>query len=151
MLLFMYDELSEISKHLIVLMYKKEKIDEAKTAKTMKEDWLTSKNNQMEEFLIDIGAATKDVLSNAKVATEKKGKFRRERKLFIVNLLLKLQERVPIQYALVINSSSINSNKMTLQGALLSKRFARLAHQFYSLNSSVLLLLIMPNSNTISL
>ena len=75
MLLFMYDELSEISKHLIVLMYKKEKIDEAKTAKTMKEDWLTSKNNQMEEFLIDIGAATKDVLSNAKVATEKKVKF----------------------------------------------------------------------------
>ena len=43
-------------------MYKKEKINEAKTvAKTMKEDWLNNKNNQMQEFLIDIGAATKDV------------------------------------------------------------------------------------------
>ena len=51
MLPFMYDELSEISKRLIVLMCKKEKIDEAKTvAKTMKEDWLSNKNNQMKSF-----------------------------------------------------------------------------------------------------
>ena len=57
----------------------------------------------MEEFLIDIGAAEKDDLSKAKVATEKKRKLRGEYKFFIVNLLLKLQERVPIQYALVRN------------------------------------------------
>ena len=70
MLPCMCDELSKISKCLIVLMYKKEKIDEAKTvAKTMKEDWLNNKNNQIEEFLPDIGAATKDVILNAKVAT----------------------------------------------------------------------------------
>ena len=71
MLPFMYDELSEISKRLIVLIYKKEKIDEEKpVSKAMKEGWLKDKNNQMEEFLIDIGAAAKDVLSNARVATE---------------------------------------------------------------------------------
>ena len=29
----------------------------------MKEDWLNNKNNQKEEFLIDVGAATKDILS----------------------------------------------------------------------------------------
>ena len=134
MLPFMYDELSEISKRLIVLIYKKEKIDEAKTvAKTMKEDWLNNKNNQKEEFLIDVGAATKDILSNAKVATEKIRKFRGECKLFVVHLLLKLHERVPIQYALVRNSSSLNPNKMALQGALMSKRFVRLADQLYSL------------------
>ena len=127
MLPCMCDELSEISKCLIVLMYKKGKIDEAKTvAKTMKEDWLNNKNNQIEEFLTDIGAATKDVILNAKVATEKKRKFRGECKLFVVNLLLKLQERVPTQYALVRNSSWINPNKMALQGALMSKRFVRL-------------------------
>ena len=135
MLPFMCDELSEISKPLIVLMCKKEKIDEVKTvAKTMKGNWLN--NNQMEEFLIDIGAATKDVLSKTKVATEKKRKFRGECKLFVVNLLLKLQERVPIQYALVRNSSSINPNKMVLQGALISKRFVRLADQLHSLKFS---------------
>ena len=68
-------------------MYKKEKIDEAKTvSKAMKEDWLKNKNNQMEEFLTDIGAAAKDDLSKAKVASEMKRKFRGERKLFVVNL-----------------------------------------------------------------
>ena len=119
---------------MIVLIYKKEKIDEAKTvAKTVKEDWLNNKNNQKEEFLIDVGAATKDILSNAKVATEKIRKFRGECKLFVVHLLLKLHEKVPIQYALVRNSSSLNPSKMAVQGALMSKRFVRLADQLYSL------------------
>ena len=69
-------ELSNVSKRLIALMYKKEKIDEAKAvSKAMKEDWLKNKNNQMEEFLIDIRAAAKDDLSKAKVAAEKKRKF----------------------------------------------------------------------------
>ena len=75
MLPFMYDELSNVSKRLIALMYKKEKTDEAKAvSKAMKEDWLKNKNKQMEEFLIDIGAVAKDDLSKAKVPTEKKQK-----------------------------------------------------------------------------
>ena len=41
----------------------------------MKGDWLKNKNNQIEEFLIDIGATAKDDLSKAKVSTEKKRKF----------------------------------------------------------------------------
>ena len=75
-LLFMYGKLSRVSKRLIALMYKKEKIDEAQiVSKAMKEDWLKNKNNQMEEFLIDIRTAAKDDLSKAKVAIEKKRKF----------------------------------------------------------------------------
>ena len=75
MLLFMYDELSKVSKHLLAMMYKKEKIDEAKTvSKAIKEDWLKNKSNQMEKFLICIRAAAKDNLSKAKVAAEKKQK-----------------------------------------------------------------------------
>ena len=115
-------------------MCKKEKNDEAKTvSKAMKENWLKKKNNQMEEFLIDIGAAAKDDLSKAKVATEKKRKSRGECKLFVVNLLLKLQERVPVQYALVRNSSLINPNNMAIQAASMSKRFVRLADLLCSL------------------
>ena len=77
----------------------------------------------MEEFLIDIGAAAKNDLSKAKVPTEKKQKCWGECKLIVVNLLLKLQEPVRIQYALVRNSSSINPNSMTIQAAPMSKRF----------------------------
>ena len=73
---FMYGKLSRVSKRLIALMYKKEKIDEAQiVSKAMKEDWLKNKNSQMEEFLIDIRTAAKDDLSKAKVAIEKKRKF----------------------------------------------------------------------------
>ena len=134
MLPFMYDELSNVSKRLIALLYKKEKIDEAKiVSKVMKEDCLQNKSNQMEEFLIYIGAAAKDDLSKAKVATEKIRKFRGECKLFVVNLLLKLQERVPVQCALVRNSSSINPSNMAIQAAPMSKRFVRLADLLYSL------------------
>ena len=72
MLPFMYNELYHVSKRLIALMYKKEKIDETKTvSKAMKEDWLKNKNNHIN----DIEAAAKDDLSKAKVATEKKRKF----------------------------------------------------------------------------
>ena len=53
--------------------------------------------------------------------------------MFVVNLLLKLQERVPIQYALVRNSSSINPNNMAIQAAPMSKRFVRLVDLLYSL------------------
>ena len=52
MLSFMYDELSKISKRLIVSMYKKEKNDEAKTvSKAMKEDWLKNKKQSDEGVL----------------------------------------------------------------------------------------------------
>ena len=53
--------------------------------------------------------------------------------LFVVNLLLKLQERVPIQYALVRNYSSINPNDMAIQAIPMSKRFVHLADLLYSL------------------
>ena len=99
----------------------------------MKEDWLKNKNPQMKEFLTDIEAAAKDDLSKAKVATEKKRKFYGECKLFVVNLQLKLQERVPIQYALVRNSSSINPSNMVIPAAPMSKRFVCLADLLYSL------------------
>ena len=82
---------SKVSKRLIVLMYKKGKIDEAKiVSKAKKEEWLKNKINQIEEFLTHIGAAVKDDLSKAKVATEKKQKFWGECKLIVGNLLLKL-------------------------------------------------------------
>ena len=52
--------------------------------------------------------------------------------MFVVNLLLKLQERVPIQYALVRNSSLINPVNMVIQAAPMSKRFIHLADLLYS-------------------
>ena len=55
-------------------MHKKEKVDEAKTvSKAMEEDWLKNKNNQMEEFLIDIGAAAKMIYPKPKWPLKRNG------------------------------------------------------------------------------
>ena len=56
---------------LLGLIFKKEKLDENNLKKIMKEKWLNDTENNLEEFLIDLGAATKDVLNKAKVAVEK--------------------------------------------------------------------------------
>ena len=53
--------------------------------------------------------------------------------MFVVNLLLKLQEQVPIQYAFVKNSFSINPNNLAIQSPFMSRRFIRLADLLYSL------------------
>ena len=53
--------------------------------------------------------------------------------MFVVNLLLKLQEQVPIQYAFVKNSFSINPNNLAIQSPFISRRFIRLADLLYSL------------------
>ena len=70
----------------------------------------------------------------AKIATQKKRKLCGECKLFLGNLLLlKFEERVPIKYFLVRNSSSINPNNMAIQAAPMSKRLSHLADLLYSL------------------
>ena len=48
------------------------------------------KENQLENGLVDIGAATKLNLSSVKVSAEKKRKLKGECKEIIVNVLLKL-------------------------------------------------------------
>ena len=44
----------------------------------MIEGWLNNSDNQMVEFLIDVGATTQYVLSSLKVSIEKKRKFCKE-------------------------------------------------------------------------
>ena len=67
------------------LIFKKNKLDEAKTlTKIMKEEWLNNPDNQMEEFLIDVGAVTHQVLSSVKVSVEKKQKFLKKHVTFVL-------------------------------------------------------------------
>ena len=69
---FMYDELFKILIRLLGLIVKKEKLDENNLREIMKEKWLKDTENHLEEFLIDLRAATKDVLNKAKVAVGEK-------------------------------------------------------------------------------
>ena len=61
----------------------------------MKNAWLNNNENQLEEFRIDLGSATKGILQKANVSMEKTRKFCKECKTFILEVLLKLGERLP--------------------------------------------------------
>ena len=141
MLPFMYHELSKVLTQLRGLIFKKKKLNEAKTlTKIMKEGWLinpggwlNNPGNKMEEFLIDAGAATQYVLSSLKVSVEKKRKVSKGFITFILNILLKLQECLPTQYAIVRIVSAISPVSMAEEDRFMSKRFLRLANDLHSL------------------
>ena len=91
---FMFDVLENILNRLLVLIFKKEKIDGAKTIiKKVKVNWFNGEENQLEDDLVDLGAATNDILKKTQVAVEKKRKFRNQCKKMVLNILFKLQER----------------------------------------------------------
>ena len=91
---------------LLRLVFKKEKVDVAANLRqVMKEEFLTEKSNQLEEYLIDLGAATNDALKKINIAPEKKRKFREGCKEVVVFILLKLLERLPTNHLIVVNAS----------------------------------------------
>ena len=98
----------------------------------MIEGWLNNSDNQMVEFLIDVGAATQYVLSSLKVSIEKKRKFCKEWITFLFNVLLKLQECLLTQYATMRNVSAINSINTAGENRFMS-RFFCLANDLHSL------------------
>ena len=99
----------------------------------MKEEFLKTESNQMDEMQIDIGAAAKDSLRKASVAEEKKRQFRKECKGAIVCTLLKLQERLPTNKNIIVASSALSPQNLVNLSSKSSKRFDALADALYSL------------------
>ena len=79
-------------------------------------------NNQLEEDLIDLGAATKDLLAKTQVSAEKKSKFKKDCKQIIITIILKLQERSPLKYMIVRNSSALSPEMIILKSDEASTR-----------------------------
>ena len=124
---FIYHELSR----LLGLVFRKKKLDEAKTlTKIMTEDRLNNPDNQMEEFLIDVG---QHVLSSVKVSVKKKRKFLKKCIIFVLYIFLMLQERLPTQYAIVRNVSAISPVNMAQENRCMSRKFLRLASYLHYL------------------
>ena len=96
MLPFLLKELERIFDRLIRLVMKRDAIKVADTiTQKLKEKWIQDVNNQLEKDLIDLGAATKDLLAKTQVSAEKKRKFKKDCKQIIITIILKLQERSP--------------------------------------------------------
>ena len=87
----MFDKISLILYRLVRLVYKKKKVDEATNLrKVMNKEFLTNQRNQLEEYLIDLGAAQSDAVKKLNIAPVKKKRFCKGCKQIVVEILLKL-------------------------------------------------------------
>ena len=102
----MFNEISIILYCLVRLVYRKKDVDDTiNLSKVMIKEFLLNPSNQLEEYLIDLGTATNDVVKNVKVAPEKKRRFRKGCKQVIIEILLKLLEHLPTNQMVVVNVS----------------------------------------------
>ena len=130
----MFDEISMILYCLMRFVYKEKDADHAiNLRKVINKEFLLNPSKQLEEYLIDLGVTTNDTVKNLKVTPEKKRRFREGCKKVIVEILLKIPERLPTNQMVVINVSSLSPVNMAQFPSKAQKKFKKLADNFYSL------------------
>ena len=78
---------------------------------------------------IELGTALKQMLSSLSVRPKRKREFKRQCKLTIISILKKLNERSPLNFAIVRNASSLVPQHMTGDKKTLNVRFNSLAEK----------------------
>ena len=112
---------------LLRLVFRRNCLEEISSiTKRLNRDWLEKKENHLEDGLVDTCAAAKLKLQESKVR-----KFRGECKQFIINVLIKISERSPIQFSIVRNS--IYLDPMVRHPEESSSRFTELADRLFAL------------------
>ena len=134
MVAFMADELTKFFDQLLRLIFRRKALEKADTPlKRLKLKWLCDESNHLEDGLIDVGAATKDLLQKVEVSFERKRKFKGECKKIVVDLLIKIREKSPLNYCLVRNAASLNPINMIKESENSSIRFRSLADKLFFL------------------
>ena len=114
---------------------------------SISEKWWTKnfspiwKNNQLEEYLTDLGAATSDAVQKLNIAPEKKRRFREGCEQIIVEILQKLLECLPTNGIVIVSASSLSPVNMAQIPSKVQERFQKMADNLFSLKfitSSVL-------------
>ena len=134
MIPFVYEQLKEIYDKLLSMVFKIDSLEEASISKKLKPSWLNKKEHQLENGLVNVGAATKLKLSAAKVLLEKKRKFRGDRKAVILNILVKFAEKCPLVYRLIRSARCFNPLNMVCHHAESSQLFKTLADHVFALH-----------------
>ena len=125
---FVCDELMKMLDQRLGLIFCGNALEEADTAlKKLKKKWLTDESHHLEDGLVDLGAATKNLLEKTQVSFERKRKFKGECKKIVLNLLLLICEELPLNYCLVRNTSSLSPVNMVRDPEKSSIRFRGLA------------------------
>ena len=131
---FMLDDLEKIVNQLLRLVFKRKALETADTTlKRMKEKWLTDNSNHLENGLVDVGAATKDLIQNARVSAENVRKFKGQCKQLVLDVLLKIREKSLLRFSIIRNASSLAPINMIRQPEQCTIRFRALVDKLYSL------------------
>ena len=129
----MYAQLKEIYDKLLSMVFKIDSLEEASISKKLKASWLNKKEHQLENGLVNVGAATKLKLSAAKISLEKR-KFQGDCKAVILNILFKFGEKCPLVYRLIRSARCFHPLNMVGHHAELSQLFRTLADHVFSLH-----------------
>ena len=95
---------------------------------------MENKENHLENGLVDLGAATKLKLQKTNVKSEWRRKFQGECKQFVIDFLLKISERSPMQFSIVQNMQLLDPVLMARFPEVSSQRFTKLADRLFALN-----------------
>ena len=104
--------------------------------KKIKKEWVTNKNNCLEDGLVDVGSAMKYLLEQAKVSVEKKRALKGECKKMIIDILVKLQENTPLGHTIIRNFLALVPINVVHKIDNCSIRFGELADFLYTLNKT---------------
>ena len=130
----MCDELMKILDLLLRLIFRRKALEEADAAlKKLKKKWLTDESHHLEDGLVDLGAATKNLLEKTQVSFERKRKFKGECKKIVLNLLLLICEKSSLNYCLVRNASSLSPINMVRDPEKSSICFRGLTVKLYAI------------------
>ena len=132
MIPFMYEQLKEIYGKLLSMVFKIDSLEEASISRKLKPSWLNKKERQLENGLVNVGAATKLKLSAAKVSLEKKRKFRGDCKAVILNILVTFAEKCPLVYRLICSARCFNLLNVVRHHAESSQLFKTLADHVFA-------------------
>ena len=130
----MYEQLKEIYDKLLSMVFKIDSLEEVSISKKLKASWLNKKEHQLENGLVNVGAATKLKLSAAKVSLEKKRKFQGDCKAVVLNILVKSAEKCPLVYRLIRSVCCFNPVNMVHHHAESSQLFKMLADHVFALH-----------------
>ena len=126
---FLSNSLEELVCSLMKVIVKEEVLEEASTALSVTNIDIAKSSNQLEAGQVKLGTALKQSLSLMESRPEQERTFKRECKQAIIVLIQKLQERCPLRYSIIRNSSALSPNSMVEEKELRKIKFQGLVER----------------------
>ena len=137
---FMTDELEMILNQRLII--RKDALDKSDTPMKRLNKWLTKTKHHLEDELVDLEAATKNLLEKAQISAERKRKFKGLCKQLVLNLVLKFWRKLPVNFCLVRNVSCLAPINVIRKPEQSRIRFRTLADKLFHWRKFHVMLLI---------